>query len=121
MPVLVRAGSIVPTQPDVPFTTPGPSRKLILTVYSGGTGRFDLYDDQGAGFGYTRGAFTWTPIVHTERHGVTTITIGPARGRFPGAARTRSWEVRLVGARGRTTTLDTGAVPAHRKVTLTLR
>jgi alpha-glucosidase (family GH31 glycosyl hydrolase) len=121
MPVLVRAGSIVPTQPDVPFTRPGSLRKLILTVYSGATGRFDLYDDQGAGFGYARGAFAWTPIVHTERHGVATITIGPARGRFPGAARTRSWEVRLVGPRGRTTTVETGPVPTDRKLTLTLR
>jgi hypothetical protein len=121
MPVLVRAGSIVPTQPDVPFTHPGSPRELILTVYSGATGRFDLYDDQGAGFGYTRGAFTWTPIVHTERHGVTKISIGPARGRFPGAARTRTWEVRLVGPRGRTTTAEAGPVRTDRNVTLTLR
>jgi hypothetical protein len=121
MPVLVRAGSIVPTQPDVPFTRPAPPRKLILTMYSGATGRFELYDDHGAGFGYTRGAFTWTPIVHTERNGVATVTIGPARGRFPGAPRTRTWEVRLVGPRGRTTVAETGPVPTDRKFTLRLR
>jgi alpha-glucosidase (family GH31 glycosyl hydrolase) len=121
MPVLVRAGSIVPSQPDVAFTSRGSPRKLILTVYSGATGRFDLYDDQGAGFGYTRGAFTWTPIVHAERHGVTTITIGPAQGRLPGAARTRSWEVQLVEPRGRTATAETGPVRTDRKVTLRLR
>ncbi len=121
MPVLVRAGAIVPTQAYGPFTPAGPPSKVILTVYAGAQGRFDLYDDQGLGYGYTRGAFTWTPIVHTERRRGATITIGPARGRFPGAPPRRSWEVRLVGVSGRTTTVDTGPKPTDRAVTVTLR
>jgi alpha-glucosidase (family GH31 glycosyl hydrolase) len=121
MPVLVRAGAIVPTQPSAPFTSPGPPRKVTLTVYAGAPGRFGLYDDQGVGFGYTRRAFTWTPIVHTERRRGATITIGPARGHFAGAPTRRSWEVRLVGISGRTTTVATGPQPTDRAVTVTIR
>jgi len=121
MPVLVRAGAIVPTQPEAPFTRPGPARKLILTVYAGAPRRFELYDDQGTGFGYARGAFTWTRIVHTERRGVATITIGPAHGRFRGSPRTRMWQVRLVRPGGRTTTVNTGPERTDRAVTVKLR
>jgi alpha-glucosidase (family GH31 glycosyl hydrolase) len=100
MPVLVRAGSIIPTEPYAPFTPAAPQQALILTAYAGAGGRFELYDDQGVGFGYTRHAYTWTEISHTQRGGRTTLTVGPAKGRFPGALRRRSWVVRLVG-RGR--------------------
>ena len=81
---------------------------------------FRLYDDQGAGFGYQRGAFTWTPIVY-RRHGVrSTLTIGPARGRFPGAPATRSWVVRFLATGGRgMQTVTTGPEPTDRRTTVT--
>jgi hypothetical protein len=97
MPVLVRAGSIIPTESYAPFTPAAPQKALMLTAYAGAAGRFALYDDQGVGFGYTRHAYTWTEISHTQRGGRTTLTVGPANGRFPGALRRRSWVVRLVG------------------------
>jgi hypothetical protein len=97
MPVLVRAGAIVPTQPPVPYTQPAPSPTLILTAFPGADGRFTLYDDQGAGFGYAHGAYTRTPIFHTQRGGRATLTIGAARGGFPGAPGRRAWQVRFAG------------------------
>jgi alpha-glucosidase (family GH31 glycosyl hydrolase) len=97
MPVLVRAGSIIPTESYAPFTPPAPQRALTLTAYAGAGGRFELYDDQGIGFGYTRHAYTWTRVSHTQRGVRTTLTVGPAKGRFPGALRRRSWVIRVVG------------------------
>jgi hypothetical protein len=99
MPVLVRAGSIIPTEPYAPSTPAAPQRTLTLTAYSGANGSFELYDDQGIGFGYTRHAYTWTPISYAERRGRTTLTVGRAKGWFPGALRRRSWVLRLVGIR----------------------
>jgi alpha-glucosidase (family GH31 glycosyl hydrolase) len=122
MPVLVRAGSIVPTQHDVPYTPEGPPRTVVLTVYEGARGSFRLYDDQGAGFGYQRGAFTWTPIVYRRDGHRAMVTIGPARGRFPGAPARRSWVVRFVGTGGRgTQTVTTGPEPTDRRTTVTAR
>jgi alpha-glucosidase (family GH31 glycosyl hydrolase) len=143
MPVLVRAGAIIPTEPYAPFTRPAPQTVLILTAYPGADGRFELYDDQGIGFGYTRHAYTWTPISHTARPGRSTLTVGAAKGRFSGALRRRAWEVRLVGIGRpravlidrhrqpksrwsydpvtRTLTADTGPVRSDRTVTISAR
>ena len=107
MPVLVRAGSILPTQQYAPYTAPGPNPRLVLTAFPGGDGRFSLYDDQGLGFGYQRGAFTRTEITHTDRHGVSMLTIEPARGSFRGELVRRAWTIELTGiARPSKVTLD---------------
>jgi alpha-glucosidase (family GH31 glycosyl hydrolase) len=122
MPVLVRAGAVIPTQPFAPFTPPGPPRTVILTVFPGPAGAFTLYDDRGAGFGYQRGAFTRTSIVFRTRGRRRTVTIGPGRGRFLGEVGSRSWVVCFVGSRGhRTQTVDTGPVPLDRQITVTAR
>ena len=107
MPVLVRAGSILPTQPNAPYTAPGPNPRLVLTAFPGGDGRFSLYDDQGLGFGYQRGAFTRTDIIHTERRGVSTLTIEPAHGSFRGELARRAWTIEFTGiARPTKVTVD---------------
>jgi len=140
MPVLVRAGAIIPTEPYAPFTSPAPQKTLTLTAYPGAHGSFDLYDDQGVGFGYTHKSYTWTTISHAERAGRSTLTIGAARGGFPGALKRRAWQVRLLWIRrprvvridGRalhagqwsydpasgTVTVNTGPVPTDRAVTI---
>jgi len=140
MPVLVRAGAIIPTQPYVNSTTPAPSGKLMLTAYPGAHGSFKLYDDQGVGFGYQGFSYTWTTITHAERKGRSSLAIGRAIGKFPGALKRRSWQVRLVGIRrpkkitvdGRkerrshwsydgathTLTLTTGPLPTNRAHTI---
>ena len=138
MPVLVKAGSILPTQPYAPYTHPDPNPRLILTAFPGGNGSFSMYDDPGLGFGYQHGAFTRTEIVHTQRRRISTLTIDPARGSFPGALTRRAWTIRLVGisrpvkvtvdgratqfsysAPGRTITLQTGVRSTRRPVTVT--
>jgi alpha-glucosidase (family GH31 glycosyl hydrolase) len=138
MPVLVKAGRIVPTQPYAPHTIPGPNPSLIVTAFPGGQGRFSLYDDQGVEFGYQHGAFTRTEIVHRQRGRVSSLTIDPARGSFPGALGRRAWTVQLIGvglparvtvdgrrapfsyaAAGRTVTVQTGPRSTRRPVTVT--
>ena len=138
MPVLVRAGAVIATQPYAPFTRPGPPT-LMLTAYPGARGSLRLYDDQGTGFGYTHARATRTRITHTEHGGRSTVTIGAARGHFPGALRRRTWVVRLVGIRrpsaveidgrrvrgftwsGGTLTVTTGPRATDRALTITAR
>jgi hypothetical protein len=141
MPVLVRAGAIIPTEPYAPFTPPGPQRTLILTAYPGARGNFALYDDQGVGFGYAHRKYSWTSISHRERRGRSELIIGPARSSFPGALARRSWEIELPGvsrphvvridgraerqwtydAASRTLTIDTGPEASRRAVTVSVR
>lgn len=56
LPVFVKAGGILPMQPDVPNTKVKPSL-LILHVYLHGYGSFTLYEDEGDTFAYRDGFF----------------------------------------------------------------
>ena len=97
MPLFARAGSIVPRQDyveHVPARAPDP---LILNVYAGGDGGFDLYEDEGVGFGYRQGQFAETPLSWTEATGVSTLTIGAAAGSYPGDPAKRAYSVRVLG------------------------
>jgi hypothetical protein len=103
LPVFVRAGGIVVTQPPVETTPPGPPASLVLTAQRG-SGRVRHYDDAGEGFDHERGRFSRTTITQRRARGVTTLTVGRARGPVAPAART--YEVRLAG------------VPRPRRVTV---
>ena len=96
MPVFVRAGAIVPTQPDRSTTPEGPARRLVLRAHRG-EGHTRIYDDSGRRFGYERGRFTRTPVEQRRRGGTTTLLVGPSRGGFAGAPRHRDYEIELVG------------------------
>jgi alpha-glucosidase (family GH31 glycosyl hydrolase) len=99
MPVFVRAGGVVPTQPPVATTPAAPPASLVLTAYRG-RGGFTLYDDAGDGLAYERGEFARTRVTQRRlRRGRHVVTIGRARGRFAGFPRRRSYELRLVGVR----------------------
>lgn len=98
MPVFVRQGGIVPEQPPTGGT--GPPRALTTLVYPGSPGSFDLYDDAGTGLGYTKGQRTETLV--TTSSGASAgqpavrVTIGAARGRFPGEPAAVSTTVEMV-------------------------
>jgi hypothetical protein len=138
MPVFVRAGAIVPTQPPVPTTPVAPPERLTLTAHRG-TGATTLYDDEGDGLAHEQGRFSRTTITQQRRRGTTTLTIARAAGAV--APATRAYEVRLVGVPhprrvaidrrrvtgwsydvpSRTLTVDTGPRPTRRATTLTVR
>lgn len=104
IPVLVRAGSVIPTQATGVATRFAPKTRLVLTAYPGsGTGT--LYDDAGHGLGYRAGEYARTTFTQERARGMTTLTIGAVRGTFPGALAARVWDVRIkaVGAPTRVT------------------
>jgi alpha-glucosidase (family GH31 glycosyl hydrolase) len=107
MPVFVRAGGIVPMQPEVPTTAVGSPATVILNVFKG-KGRTTLYDDAGDGL--------------DPRHATTSIrqargrlVIGPMRGRYAGRPARRSWEIRA-GRR----TIRIGPRSTRRAITIRL-
>lgn len=97
--VFARAGSILPTQQDLPTSSRGPQDNLTLTVWAGGDGSYTLYEDEGVGFEYEQGVFQTTVIDNVDDgEGCQVVTIGAAEGsEFPGALTSRSWTVELVG------------------------
>lgn len=111
IPVLVRAGAVIPTQPPGKRTTNAPARRLVLTAFPGRSGSSVLYDDAGQGFGYQKGLSSRTTLTQRRSAGVTTLVIERARGSFPGALKARGWDLRLKAvSRPQTVTLNGRAV-----------
>ncbi|CAB4732439.1 unannotated protein [freshwater metagenome] len=96
VPVLVRAGAVVPTQTPGASTGTAPARRLVLTAFPGRRGSGELYDDAGAGFGYRHGEFARTTVTQRRAGGVVSVAIGRARGSFPGQLRSREWDLRIM-------------------------
>ena len=58
MPLHVRAGAIVPLDPVRQHVEEEASEPLLVVIYPGANGTFELYDDDGSTFAYRRGEFT---------------------------------------------------------------
>jgi hypothetical protein len=124
IPVFVRSGGVIPTQPAVTHTADAPRDNVVLTAYGPLDGSTRVYDDAGTGFGYQSGAFTWTTVSHSAGEAGERLTIEPARGHFAGELTRRSWTVRFTDvARPWSVTVDGQRVdwrydPAARTVSL---
>jgi alpha-D-xyloside xylohydrolase len=94
MPLFVRAGSIVPMGPSIQYATES-ADPIELRVYPGADGRFALYEDEGDGYAYEKGAFAVIPIEWNDAQ--QTLTIGARRGSFPGMLDRRTFQVVFVG------------------------
>jgi alpha-glucosidase (family GH31 glycosyl hydrolase) len=99
MPVFVRAGAVIPTQPGRPTTPAGPPKRIVLLL-APGNGRGTVYDDSGAGFGYEKGRSARTAIRQKVRDGRTTLTIGRTEGDLGVMPAERTYEVRKIGGGG---------------------
>ncbi len=107
IPVLVRAGAVVPGHRSGARAGVGPKRHLVLTAYPGKRGGGAVYDDAGRGLAYARGARTWTSFGQRRAHGTVTVRVGRARGGFAQALRARTWDLRVLAVgRPRVVTVD---------------
>ncbi|MEO7246986.1 MAG: DUF5110 domain-containing protein, partial [Novosphingobium sp.] len=93
MPLFVRAGAIVPSGPDIQWSREQPDGPIVLNVFTGADGSFELYEDDGTSMAYQAGKFTRTPIRWDEAAGV--LTIGARQGSYDGAPAKRAISVRF--------------------------
>jgi alpha-D-xyloside xylohydrolase len=82
IPIYVRAGSIVPLGPEIEYSSQKTDGPIELRIYRGADGHFDLYDDEGDGYSYEKGAHAVIPIDWNETTG--TLTLGERLGSYPG-------------------------------------
>jgi alpha-glucosidase (family GH31 glycosyl hydrolase) len=109
MPVFVKAGGIIPEQAPMDHVGADPGAPLTLRVYAGAAAAFSLYQDAGSGTGYEKGQYSLTSVGATQAAQGTssTVSIGPARGSYPGQPGTRRFDVDIVGvSRPRAVLLD---------------
>ena len=97
VPVFVKAGSIVPMQPDMMHTGEKPVDPLILNVFPGTEGATRVYEDAGNSTAYQRGECTWTPVTMKQDGGQgVRVVVGKREGAYPGMMAQRAYEFRLV-------------------------
>jgi alpha-glucosidase (family GH31 glycosyl hydrolase) len=80
LPLLVRAGAIVPLGPVVQHTGERPLDEVTLLIYPGGASRFELYDDDGRSHAYRRGGYALTRFECETEPGGVTVRIGESVG-----------------------------------------
>ncbi len=95
IPLMVRAGSIVPMGPFIQYSTEKPADPIELRIYKGADGSFTLYEDENDTYAYEKGvyatiAFHWNDAKRQ-------LTIDARKGKFPGMLTTRTFRVVLVG------------------------
>jgi alpha-D-xyloside xylohydrolase len=94
IPVHVKAGSIVPTGPELQYTDEKPADPIVLWVYAGADGAFTLYEDDGLTYAYEKGASAGISLRWNDA--TRTLSIGKREGTFDGMLRERAVEVVLV-------------------------
>jgi alpha-D-xyloside xylohydrolase len=94
MPVHVRAGSIIPTGPEIQYSGEKPADPIVLWVYAGADGDFTLYEDDGLTYRYEKGASARIPLHWNDA--TQTLTVGKREGTFPGMPKERTFDVVVV-------------------------
>jgi alpha-glucosidase (family GH31 glycosyl hydrolase) len=95
-PVFVREGSIIPEQPPSEYSDAKPLDTVILNVYGGGQGYFDLYEDDGISLDYGKGESSLTHMTYsTDPNKLHRLVISPAQGAFKGQVTDRTFELHL--------------------------
>lgn len=94
IPVLVKAGAIIPMWPEMLYDGEYPIDTLILEIYPHQQSTFTIYEDDGSTRAYRQGAFATTAVsVSGPDYGTrddVTIHIGPAEGNYEGQVTERS-------------------------------
>jgi len=97
LPVLVRAGAIIPLYPESLFDGQVPADPLTLDIYPHGHSEFVIYEDDGNTREYRDGKFSRQRIEVTAigGSGLIEVDISPAEGEFDGRLEQRSFVLQL--------------------------
>ena len=94
LPLYVKAGAVLPMGPEVQYAAEKPWDDLQIRIYPGADGSFTLYEDEGDGYGYEKGACSTIAFDWDDAAGV--LTVGPRRGSYPGMCTERTFRIVIV-------------------------
>jgi alpha-glucosidase (family GH31 glycosyl hydrolase) len=98
MPTYVKAGAIVPMQPQMEYTGQLPVDPLTAMVYplkDAQESSYTVYEDGGLAEDYQHGACAWTKITARQTSDDVTIQFDPIQGAYPGMVAQRKLRVVL--------------------------
>lgn len=91
IPLLIKAGSIIPMGPYLQYAEEKPADPIELRVYPGADAHFVLYEDENDNYDYEKGIYATIPINWNEKD--QTLTIGKRKGEFPGMLTNRTFRI----------------------------
>jgi len=94
IPLLVRAGSIVPLGPVQQYAGEKKNAPLELRVYPGADGHFTLYADDGTSYRYEHGQRAMVRVAWNDTTG--TLAIGARQGSYDGMPAQQQLHVRIL-------------------------
>jgi len=80
MPVYVRAGAIIPVDPVRQYSGEVAKVPTTLKIYTGASGSYTLYEDDGISQDYLKGKGTWTQMIWYNKIKKLTIEPGAPKG-----------------------------------------
>ena len=93
IPLVVRAGSIIPMGPVIQYSTES-SDPLEIRIYPGANGEFALYEDENDGYNYEKGLYSLITFRWDDAR--KRLTIGARNGSYPGMLQDRTLNVVVV-------------------------
>ena len=100
IPLLVRAGAIIPMSPLAKTTDELPNDQLILHFFPGQSGYFQMYEDDGVSEDYHHGDYEWTDIKsQSDGRNSWRVEIDPVSGSCSELPRQRSYILYFEGSR----------------------
>jgi alpha-glucosidase (family GH31 glycosyl hydrolase) len=93
LPLFVKAGSIIPSQPVMKYVGEKPVDALTLDVYPGGVAEFNLYEDDGKSLAYQQGEYATTKITCVDEGNGYVISIIKPAGKF--TPPTHTWTIKF--------------------------
>ena len=94
IPLLVRAGSIIPMGPFIQYAAEKPADPIELRIYPGANGSFTLYEDENDNYDYEKGVYA-TIAFHWD-DAKRLLTLDSRKGEFPGIPQNRRFDVVIV-------------------------
>jgi len=93
IPVLVRAGSIIPMGPVIQYSTEK-TDPIEIRIYPGADGGFTLFEDENDGYNYEQGLYSLITFQWDDAR--KRLTVGARKGSYAGMLQTRTFNVVLV-------------------------
>ena len=95
IPLLVRAGSLVPLGPVQQYVNEQPNPALEIRVYPGADGKLSLYDDDGTSYRYEQGQRSVVNLTWDDHRRL--LIIEPRQGAYSGMPAERTFIIHCIG------------------------
>lgn len=95
IPLFVKQGSIIPMRKYASSIESGNNNTLMLHIYPGENGRFNLLEDDGISNDYLKDIYASTIIEMKNESSNIVLKINPVEGDYQGMSLTRKWELNI--------------------------